>query len=221
MNKQEKLNTIATLAHMRKVKKAAAFDHVRDLINQLDLEDGTSAFMLADLYAYFQPATPAKPKSAIHWISKAQGVKDVRYYLNHLYAKGGDLVATDGHRLHITRSSTLAEGFYNPQGDAVEVSAKYPDYERVIPKGDYVTVSHDDVKIINDAKAGDLYQYTYTYSNTEYTAHFNKRYVDQALTGLDITDIKLYDPAFPRMLISGVIENHDVQAVIMCVKIDK
>ena len=84
--------------------KEAAFNLLKS--KMVEGEADFSAKELAVLYRFFMPQLPAKPKSALHWVAKAMGVKDVRDYLNYMHlhscgVKGKTLAATDGHRLHI------------------------------------------------------------------------------------------------------------------------
>ena len=100
----------------------------------LKLWEQNPSIDLAKLYKWFEPTVPAKPKTAEQWIMKATAKKDVRYYLQNLYSTGNTLVATDGHRLHLCRNLDYSTGYYDKSLNAIDDEARYPDFERVIPK---------------------------------------------------------------------------------------
>jgi DNA polymerase III sliding clamp (beta) subunit (PCNA family) len=133
------INEIANLANNKKrLSKANQWNECKRLIEILDASDftdGDAYQILINMYNHFQPSTPAKPKTPEQWLAKAMTDKnDVRYYLRHIYAEGPDLVATDGHRLHIYTANTLPDGFYDKNMQKIELDAKFPDYKRVLPK---------------------------------------------------------------------------------------
>jgi DNA polymerase III sliding clamp (beta) subunit (PCNA family) len=132
------INEIANIANNQKrLSKANQWNEYKRLVKILDatdLVDGDAYQVLISMYNHFQPATPAKPKTPEQWLTKAMaGKNDVRYYLQNIYADGSNLVATDGHRLHIWTVSDVADGFYDKNMQKIESDAKYPDYKRVLP----------------------------------------------------------------------------------------
>lgn len=128
------MTTLIKLAIDNKApSKAIAQGIIRDLAEQ----HPDSVRELAQLYAYFMPPKPKKPKTAFQWVSAAAGVKDIRYYLNYVYVTAEHLTATDGHRLHrAPNTDNLAPGYYHPiTGDLAHPPeySKYPDTAQVIP----------------------------------------------------------------------------------------
>lgn len=107
---------------------------------------------LAKLLAFFMPKSP-KGKTVEAWVASAASKKDIRAYLRFVCATGTELVATDGHRLHLT-PGFLPRGLYDPvtyvklwdlYEDCETVPAghpgKFPDYRRIIPARDTVLLS--------------------------------------------------------------------------------
>jgi hypothetical protein len=132
------INEIANLANNKKrLSKADQWLDYKRLVKILDatdLTDGDAYRILVSMYNHFQPSTPAKPKTPQQWLAKAMADKnDVRYYLQYIYADGSNLVATDGHRLHIHTANKLADGFYDKNMQKINQDAKFPDYKRVLP----------------------------------------------------------------------------------------
>ena len=123
------INTIATSASQlsKRVSKKEAFAIIKELVDR-----PINEYDISRLYSYFMPPVPAKPKTAEQWVAKAMAKADVRYYLNYLYSDGKRLLATDGHRLH-AMPTDLEAGFYNTDLVKVDVDARYPDTNRVIP----------------------------------------------------------------------------------------
>lgn len=92
-------------------------------------------YHLDALINYFSPPVPKEPRDAFDWVAKAvSDDRDVRKYLRYVYVEDGEMVATNGHRMHIAKTE-LPNGFYDPRTRLlVDTDAKYPDYKRVIPK---------------------------------------------------------------------------------------
>jgi hypothetical protein len=96
---------------------------------------------LALLYRHFSPkkAPNAVPKTPFDWVKKAATTKDLRYYLHYpRRMANGDLVATDGRRMHLVRNSghdkrDAAYDLNHIEIDA-ETAGKFPDYPRIIPR---------------------------------------------------------------------------------------
>ena len=127
------INEIASRAiNVKKPNKAKAFSMLKRIIE--DATDSKTSYNLAELYSYFLPPVPRRPKTAEIWINKAVAKQDIRYYLNQAYSTGKLLIGTDGHRMH-TMPTDLPEGFYNSDGAKTDLDAKYPDIKKVMPKG--------------------------------------------------------------------------------------
>lgn len=92
---------------------------------------------LEALFLHFTAPPARRPaKSAAEWVARAVAVRDVRAYLCYMWVSPeGVAYGTDGHRAHISSETGLAPGYYCPKTLApVDVSGKYPDVERLIPK---------------------------------------------------------------------------------------
>lgn len=167
------LMEVATLANsIKKPNKTRAFDIVVDMIES---EYRPTDELLAELYSFFLPSMPKKPKTDEQWVAKAMASKDVRHYLNYLYSDGRRLMATDGVRLHICETG-LPVGFYDSQLSPVKVDAKYPDVDRLIPKKNGPGI------LVGALNAGptDGRLFTYTLPSG---GKINKRYYDEMTCG--------------------------------------
>ena len=124
-------------ARQGKINKKQAFEHIKHLVETLDEKHITE---LAELYSFFLPPMPKKPKTKEQWLNKAVAKFDVRYYLNNAHHDGKKLCGTDGHRLHFIKGYKAKEGFYNSEMEHLDNSTntfgKYPDVDRVIPSYD-------------------------------------------------------------------------------------
>ena len=137
------INEIANAANnQKKLSKSATWNDYKRLVKILDatdLTDGDAYRILINMYNHFQPAPPAKPKTPQQWLTKAMaGKNEVRYYLQHIYADGSNLVATDGLRLHIHTANTLPDGYYDKNMQKINEDAKFPEYKRVLPNSSRV-----------------------------------------------------------------------------------
>lgn len=79
----------------------------------------------------------------LRWINKAAGKEEARYYLNGVFfASNGDIVATDGHRLHLLPKAWCGykgdHGFLVPR-QAIELMPK---------KGDVSILLHENASVI-------------------------------------------------------------------------
>lgn len=195
-------DTLPTLAQYaakstnRKPNKAAAQSILRDLYDKhaADLTE-TERRELGELYRWFMPAKPTKPRTEFDWVAKAcAGPKEVRDYLRFIRVtadgdRHGVIEASDGHRLHrAPNRGRLPSGFYLPNGEKVaELGEKqWPDFDRVIP---------DDRRagqILGDDMAGEGWDVVETKTKPVRTAYartlpngkrygVDTRYVDQAM----------------------------------------
>ena len=210
------------LALTRKPKK----DHLQQIVRDLyenDLTDSERLDSLALLYTHFMPAAPAKPKTLPQWIARAAGKKDVRYYLNYVYADHAAqrLVATDGHRLHLMPlpgEGFDKAGFYCPKTleylNGVEF-ATYPAYERIIPNR-----AECETSPVKPAawEVGELPNGT-VYYKTPYGA-LNKKYVDTVLAapGVQFKYIYCREPGNSAVCFAG--DAPGVLALVMPIKVD-
>ena len=142
----------------------------------------------AQLYHYFTPSIPKKPKNVFNWISLAKGKNDVRFYLNYVYCDLENIVASDGHRLHLSNNSlNLDPGYYNEAMHSVEVDGKFPDYNRLIPdvSKNHIKTSISDLTqdLDNDTKTK---THIMVFDNGEIKVCLNKKYFDDAVAFLDM-----------------------------------
>jgi len=196
------INEIATIANrIKKPNKSMAFDIIKSIIEnngQINEHDTVK------LYAFFLPPIPANPKTPEQWISKAVAKKDIRSYLNQMHVSNGRLVATDGHRLHFT-DTDLDDGYYDQNLNKLDIEDRYPDIERVIP-ADLPVYHVDKMDLV---VSGNMTAYKINNS------HYQKKYIDQALSGLDNPVFHCADNDDSKLLIS----DGNRHAVIMPCKI--
>jgi len=172
------INKIATLATRQRFKTSRA-DAYQIVTGAIENGGVLSDDDMANLYAFFLPNIP-KNKNDFQWVYSAVAT-DHRYYLNYVYVTDGEMVATDGIRLHVA-STDLADGFYDKAETRVDVDATFPDYKRVIPapKQPYTWIA-EYCEVID---GGDKKQ-MYRLANG---AGVNKRLWDAATQGAPIVD---------------------------------
>ena len=169
---------------VKKPSKKRAFKVVK-LLERSEFVDGAHKKLLAELYKYFIPPKPAKPKTAEQWVSKAVAVNDVRYYLKYTKVENGQIIGTDGNRIHIAPTE-LPDGAYDSALTLID-----PHHAGVFPKN---WKALTDISRHNSAKFEDLTLETYE-KNTlwgyklstldTHIARFDKKLMDQALSYLD------------------------------------
>jgi len=218
------INTIANQADKlakNQFNKKAIFNMVNDVVTRDQDSDLVmlSVNEIAALYKYFTPATPAKPKTPIDWLKKALPKDDIRYYLNYIYSDGKRLCATDGHRVHVYKTTEYAPGFYDSNMNQVEdINARYPDIDRVIPSIDQRpnTCVYDQLEFINiDADQSTAkFKQAYVIECDDEKIGINKLYMDHAASIFDNPIISFSDKHSSVLIKSG-----DKLAVIMPVRL--
>ena len=210
------------LALTRKPKKERLQAIVRDLYAG-EMTDAERLDSLALLYTHFMPAAPAKPKTLAQWIARAAGKKDVRYYINYVYADHAAqrLVATDGHRLHLMPLPAQGfdkAGFYCPTTLEYlhdEEFANFPDVDRIIP--DRATCETSPVNPaaweVGEAANGTVYY------KTPYGA-LNKQYVDAVLAAPGVEFEYIYAKEAGNSAVCFAGDAPGVLALVMPIKID-
>lgn len=194
-----------------KPNKKQAFAIVKELIaiseKDIDIE-------LGQLYNFFLPSIPAKPKTDMQWVSKALEKKGThRPQLVNAYSDGETLVGTDGHRMHWLENSHLPTGFYNSQEGKLDLDdLVYPDFKRVIPSKVY-TWSGNFADCEKREVTGYLVYIFHSDGHSKECA-FNKQFIDQALSGMDNPDFCLTEDG-QRLHIKDGLKN----AVIMAVRV--
>ena len=212
------------LALTHKPKKDRLQAIVRDMYEN-DLTDAERLDSLALLYTHFMPAAPAKPKTLAQWIARAAaGSKDHRYMLQYVYAdlSAGQLVATDGHRLHmmpLPGEGFDQPGYYCPKTleylHGVEF-ATYPAFDRIIPDRT-VGVFRSPVKPaaweVGETANGTMYYKTPC-------GALNKKYVDMVLIapGVEFEYIYCREPGYSAVCFAGDVDG--VLALVMPIKVD-
>jgi len=128
-----------------KIKEKIKKEKVQDVLEKLynHLENGSSLepqykndtlIQLAQTYKYFQPSVPKKCANILDWVGKAKGKEQTRYYLTEMYADKENIVATDGHRVHITPNKQGYKGYIDKKGNVIDINGTYPEYKRIIPE---------------------------------------------------------------------------------------
>ena len=125
------------LSHTRKPSRGEAFAMLLKMEPSRDVDS---------LLNYFAPSAPKTPRDSFEYCAKAVADHhDVRAYLRYVYVEGGDIVATDGHRMHYG-TTDLTDGFYDPKTRLpVDVSHKYPEWRRIVPKREGMSVGPHDI----------------------------------------------------------------------------
>lgn len=173
---KERINAVATMA--ARMGKKPKSEHVFDIVKSMIGDGAIQGKDAATLYAYFIPAsTKGKTvKTPEQWVMLAMGVNDVRNYLNFAYSDGENLVATDGHRLHMMPTK-LPTGFYDRNMAMVTVNGNFPNYQRIIPDATRMTEYSADIKELKiDAESKRLVWYMLPCG-----AQVQKKYLDDAI----------------------------------------
>ena len=147
------INKIATMAtRLKKPNRAEAFNVVRAMAENMGEDKETDKKNLSLLYSFFLPVV-TKPKTPEQWVAKAMNKKDPRFYLNYCYSDGKRYMASDGHRLHWIPTDK-PEGYYDAAGNAVEFDMRYPNIDRIIPKGRADKSINNDIKSVENGVYG-------------------------------------------------------------------
>lgn len=155
---------------------------------------------LVSLFKLFKLASPKIAKTLEQWVFKAVSKDQYRPYLHLSYSDGEYLVATDGRRLHMTKTG-LDAGYYDMNSNPIEWDFNFPEYKRVLPN---IEVMEKRLLIRKDFVLQD---------NTHVLIHdikFNLSYIEDALNGADNVDMYVTDDKSPIVLDMG-----DRQAVVM------
>lgn len=186
MNK-DRLKEIIGFAGVKKPGKQKAFENVRFLINDLPesfYED--HKIVLAELFKFFTPPVSKKPKDNFGWCALAAGNDQRRPFLNYVYVVDAyQMVATNGHRIHIApNSENLEPGFYCPK-TKVKVKkigeVKYPDYERLLTYKNLEPAELKWEKRTSDIKQIPFIAVTKDTNGNDYA--FDLKYFEEALCG--------------------------------------
>ena len=137
----------------KRLQKSTAQEVVESLYKEAT--DEHTKQRLAKLYTYFTPPIPKSPKKPLQWINLASGKQDSRPYLDNIYCANGELVATDGHRLHLMKyedAGLTEEEYKKVENNWIDSNKNiienvknftYPDYPRILPRGTH----HEDLDL--------------------------------------------------------------------------
>lgn len=127
-----------TTIHLNKDAGKPSKSEVVRRVLDLQAGRGDSAGLLDDLLLYFTAPPSRRPaKSVMEWVARAVAVQDVRHYLTYLWVSPeGIAYGTDGHRAHFAAVEGVTPGYYDAKTlKPVEVEGKYPDVNRLMPRG--------------------------------------------------------------------------------------
>ena len=126
---------------------------------------------------------PAKNvlSDAFKWCAKACAKKDIHEYLNYVYVTDSQMIACNGHVLHVAPAEHREPGLYTTAGDRVDPGAlKYPDLSRIVPDPANCSPVCLADRVYGEAiEKGTIEPITLTNGAT-----FNKKYLANALAGL-------------------------------------
>ncbi len=184
--------------------KALAFKALQGIIEHTQSDpngpyregDGDLLLGLARLYAHFLPKPGKRARTTWQWVAMAMAKDDVRYYLNYVYVTEEEIVATDGHRLHIAPNvEGLTPGYYDAAGNRIHAPdyARYPDFKRVQPdpqaRGrEWYDCTMDELPLIAESAKLSRYELPTAVSNDHNRVHINAKYVQQ-LFGMDPNEL--------------------------------
>lgn len=187
MNNLNEVNieTMAARIH-GKPKKPQVQDIIKAMFAQTS--DVDQQKKLAAIYKYFMPAIPKEAKTDQEWVFKATSKEATRPYLHFSYCDDENLVATDGHRLHYIPAQG-DKGYQDQNGAPITLALNltFPDYKRVIPTTFKWTIKVElseleIVPIITLSKKVVAYV---IHVNNKLSIGVNKKYLEEALNGLD------------------------------------
>ena len=190
--------------NVKRPTKKQAFEIVQQLGELADNPDMIQK--LGELYQYFIPPIPAKPKTPEQWVAKAiAGPKDVRSNLGFIRVKNGVMVATDGLRLH-TAPTGLRDGSYDKALTLIDTTTAgvFPlQWGRLTRVNGYGGVKLNtlnlEVKSING-----ILRYLITHAiNNEKVAIVDKKYMDDALSYLKYPTLYYKSPTDRLVLMEG------------------
>ena len=196
-----------------KIKKSKKED-CQAIIKMLVEKYPDNTIEFAKLYNYFMPPAPAKPKTAFHWVAKAASRDKTKENLLYVYVDKQNIVATDGHRLHVAKNTdNLSPGYYCPRTMDYVYAPDYmqfPDYCRVVPSVDSLHHTVTDIEVIqnNDKNATVCYKLRRSSGDNDGPT-VNKKYYDDCLSyGVD-------DVMFENNITPVLVTNGDCYAVLM------
>ena len=224
MKMYESKSELATqAAKCKKPSKAVCLDLVEKLAcNAYD--DYELRGIVAQLYAHFIPTPAGKPKTVDAWIRKAINKGDVREYLQYVYVtENGNMVATDGHRLHVGYGAGegMAPGFYDNAGNLVEIGQRFPNWERILPNPVNLRFCELDQIQTEVIETGQHDKFKFAYKLTfpcGTVIHAAKKYWDEMVLWFDGSAFVGINAKSPE-LCSISIKAGDEQAIVMPLRV--
>ena len=190
------MNNLRTLiasnaANQKKASKARALDALLSLIDD-DTEQRLGKEDLANLYSFFLPSPPKTPKTPFDWVAKAAAKGDIREYLNGVWSmENGDIVATNGHVIHLVKQEGLSFDESTKSdiaGNTVKTSKDFVAYTRFTNASkEYSTTlndAHIEHTVNTDRKKTPLVVLYLGSGDRVHTFKVKKQYWDNALCGL-------------------------------------
>ncbi len=183
--------------------KGMAFAALREIIEHTQSDpngpyregDGDLLLDLARLYAHFLPKPGKRARTTWQWVAMAMAKNDVRHYLCYVYVTEDEIVATDGHRLHVAPNvEGLTPGYYDAAGNRIHAPdyARYPEYKRVIPSPrapgrNWYDCTLDELPLVAESAKLSRYELPVADPESPNRVHINAKYVN-ALFSLDPDD---------------------------------
>lgn len=206
--------------------KPALYDAMKDFINVyippedadgLEILETRMTDLFAVIYKHCDGITKAKPKTPFNWVARAMGNDDVRTYLNYVYSTGEEIVATDGHRLHLYKTDKVPAGYYDRKAIKVHDTdyQQYPDYPRLINTIRNGRCTFNDFELINHPLNGDRPYPVYKLKDFG----LNARYLDEALWPFPLENKPVFEHGEIRESLK--ISYGDYTALVMPLRLDR
>jgi DNA polymerase III sliding clamp (beta) subunit (PCNA family) len=144
--------------------------------------------------------------TGILWVLKARSTEESRYHLHYIASKNGELIATDGHRLHIYKPEMIIkDGNYevitSNKNEIILEGVKeieFPSWEQVFPKG------KPSEEIMIECHSKDMGSaYTRLVRKLPEPNTINLKYFEDLLCICDRVTFSIYGENEPIKLVSG------------------
>lgn len=191
--------------HMRakgeRVSKKEAFAALNNLADSIPEEhrNPTTDALLRDLFNYFQPNKPKKPKNIWDWLS-AVAMRDdrTRPHLTYIHADDMTIQVTDGHRIYaVLNDDDVDPGWYIPstkdrvdEAEVERLGYVWPKTDRYV-QGTEATIEYGslsledftDVGTVEDKPRVDALELVHREEDGTIHRHqFNRRYIEEAMS---------------------------------------
>lgn len=177
----------------------------RSLIEELyiEAEDYSIKYALASLYRGYLPPVPKVAKTPLDWVGKAVSKDGARASITYLYydADNQVIVGTDGNRLHYTKHKIDSEEstYISFCGSPIDVNSRFPDYQRIIPNlKKLMSVNIEELSINLMGSRFEKKDFFFSINTpNDGTIHINKKYLEEALNGEKVFNMKYNDNKTP------------------------